>query len=77
MPAEPDAIVIACLLSLMLVCTLVLYLFLVVALLVRWRVTRDLTRRAEELLVSLFHLKNLRHSAQTKQYTVSPTRSFL
>ena len=61
----------------MLVCTLVLYLFLVVALLVRWRVTRDLTRRAEELLVSLFHLKNLRHSTQTKQYTVSPARSFL
>ena len=59
--------------SLMLVCTMNLYIFLAVVAVLRWKASRDLSRRVEDLLLRFSRLQSLQTSGQTKKYRVSET----
>jgi len=48
-----------------------LYIFLAVVALLRWKSSRDLSRRVEDLLLRFSTLKNVETSSQTERYKVS------
>ncbi len=63
--------------SLMLVCTMNLYIFLAVVAVLRWKASRDLSRRVEDLLLRFSRLQSLQTSGQTKKYRVRDTAAVL
>ncbi len=48
-----------------------LYIFLAVVAVLRWKASRDLSRRVEDLLLRFSRLQSLQTSGQTKKYRVS------
>jgi hypothetical protein len=56
--------------SLMLVCTMNLYILVLSVLVVKWKAARDLSRKVEDLVLRFSNLKNLQNSDKSKKYKV-------